>query len=478
MRTFELVTLVFLLVPSLFLLWAKPPLHRLLRVSSVAALISLGIHAGTEGMHWQLLPLYLSALLLFVLFFTKARSRAPVVRITGYASMLLIFCAATFSLILPMFRLPAPSGSYPVGTTILYLVDSSRLEVHLNPPGNKRELMVQAWYPAGPSRAPLAPYRRWVETTKLSSYMAVLKTHSRVDAPVSSTGAPFPVLLFNPAWQNQRTQNTFQIEDLASNGFVVIAIDHTYNSQPIAFPDGRRLDSKNIDGIGDFDHFTLAQEIMRGDAEADYEAADDIYVLDALAQMNQNSQSPFFRRVDVDRTGAFGHSFGGGVSMEASRRDPRIRAAMNMDGWIFGDVARLGLPKPLLLMYGGSDPVKEPDISVGSFDTASGRLAGLNEHDLEDIKATMSKFGGYVLSLQDAHVAHFNFSDRALYSPIRKLAESGPVDPRRAHQIIEAYTLAFFSHVLKGTSEPILEPGARPFPEATLDIWKPAGPAN
>lgn len=474
MRTYEILTLVLLLLPSVFLLWIRPPLHWFLSASLAAGLLSLAIHAVIEGMHWQLLPLYLAALLLFVLFFTKFRSRVLFVRVCGYASVPLILCAATFSYFLPMFRLPAPTGSYQVGTTILYLVDPSRPEIHTNPPGNKRELMVQVWYPAEFSGAPLAPYRRWVEVTMLSSYMAVLKTHSHRDAPVSKGGAPFPVLIFNPAWKNQRTQNTFQTEDLASHGFVVIAIDHPYNSQPIAFPDGRRLDSRNVDEIGDFAHHTLAQELTQGDAEANYEADDDIFVLDAFAQMNQNPQSPFYERVDVNRSGAFGHSFGGGVSMEACRRDPRIRAAINMDGWIFGDVGLLGLDKPLLLIYGGGDPLAEPDFSVGSLDTPAGRLDGMNEHDLQDIKATISKYGGYVLSFRDdAHMTHFNFSDRALYSPVRRLTGAGRADPRRAHQIIEAYTLAFFSRVLKGTTEPILAPGEKPFPDASFKIWRP-----
>jgi predicted dienelactone hydrolase len=357
-------------------------------------------------------------------------------------------------------------------------VDPSRAEIHLNPRGDKRELVVQVWYPAEQSNAPVAPYRRWIETTALSSYMAVLKTHSHLDVSVARSGAPFPVLLFNPAWKNERTKNTFQTEDLASHGFIVIGIDHTYNSQPIAFPDGRRLDSRNVADIGDFDHHTLAEEIARGDEEATYEAGDDIFVLDAFALMNQNPQSIFFKEVDVNRSGAFGHSFGGGVSMEACRRDSRIRAAMNMDGWIFGDVALLGLDKPLLLMYGGADPVTQPDFSVGSLDTPAGRLDGMNEHDLQDIKSTISKFGAYVLSFrEDAQMGHFSFSDRALYSPVRRLTSAGRADPRRAHQIIEAYTLGFFSHILKGTTEPILAPGEKPFSEASLLIWKPSANA-
>jgi hypothetical protein len=108
MCTFEILTLVLLLLPSVFLLWLKPPVHWFLRAFSAAALLGLTIHAVIEGIHWQLLPLYLSGLLLFVVLFTKLRSRVLFVRVCGCASVLLILCADAFSYILPMFRLPAP----------------------------------------------------------------------------------------------------------------------------------------------------------------------------------------------------------------------------------------------------------------------------------------------------------------------------------------------------------------------------------
>ena len=113
------------------------------------------------------------------------------------------------------------------------------METHVAGPSRPREIMVQIWYPAIPDHQPLASYRRRRETTLLSSYMAVLKTHSYKDAAVATNGAPFPVLLFNPAWAGHRTQNTYQVEDLASHGFIVVGVDHTYNSGPVAFPDGR-----------------------------------------------------------------------------------------------------------------------------------------------------------------------------------------------------------------------------------------------
>ena len=130
--------------------------------------------------------------------------------------------------------------------------------------------MVQIWYPATPDHQPLASYRRRRETTLLSSYMAVLKTHSYTDAAVATVGAPFPVLLFNPAWAGHRTQNTYQVEDLASHGFIVVGVDHTYNSGPLAFPDGRVIGPTDTHDIAGFQNTTVAQQYAFGGSRSGY----------------------------------------------------------------------------------------------------------------------------------------------------------------------------------------------------------------
>jgi hypothetical protein len=351
----------------------------------------------------------------------------------------------------------------------MYLVDTSRQELHVRPPRGNREVVIQVWYPAKPSHTPLAAYRRWRETTALSSYMAVLRTHSRLDAPVAASDQPFPILLFNPAWTGNRTQNTFQTEDLASHGFVVVAIDHPYNSQIIAFPDGRRLNAKNVPDIDDFHHSTLEKQIAMADAEADYEAEDDIFVLNAFEDINRDPKSAFYRKLDTRRTGAFGHSFGGAVSLEAARRDPRIRAAVNLDGWVFGTVARVGVGKPSLTMSHDSIAPISSDVKPLSRDDQL--YAQLNSWDDENFQRSIDRSGG--LGLEIRGTKHMNFSDRALYSPLRKLTSAGSINPVRAHQIIEAYTLAFFSELLKGTLEPLLSRQPSPFSEAKFDIYKP-----
>jgi hypothetical protein len=48
-----------------------------------------------------------------------------------------------------------------------------------------------------------------------------------------------PLVVLSPGFTNSRSALTALAEDLASHGYVVAGIDHTYESFATAFPDGR-----------------------------------------------------------------------------------------------------------------------------------------------------------------------------------------------------------------------------------------------
>ncbi len=330
--------------------------------------------------------------------------------------------------------------------------------------------MVQVWYPAANATGPLAPYRRALETTWLSSYDATVATHSHLDAPVLRSAGPRPVLLFNPAWQGQRTQNTFQMEELVSHGFVVIAIDHTHNSEPVAFPDGRVMVSSEIRDIVDFDDVSYEEQRNFGDREVKEQARDDSFVLDEFTRMASDASSDWHGAIDLSRIGALGHSFGGAVSVQAALQDSRILAAMNMDGWIFGDLWHRNLNKPLMVMY--EDPYPPPSIAtkpeLKKADRNTQLGAKLDAEDFSNVQRSLKTCGGYRIVI--AQTLHFNFADRALYSPIRSLTDSGKIAPEQAMRIINAYTLAFFDESLNHTTEPLLHRNP-PYAEVRLEDW-------
>lgn len=464
MRPLEFIGWLIAVVPVLALVGIFP-LSLGVGASVVSGCILLAA-ALWIGAYWQLLPLYAAVLLGCVGLLAFKHDPYWKRLAAGGAVGCLLGLTAVFTCVLPMFHLPEPTGPYAVGTRIVHLVDPVRMETHVFGPPRHREIMVQVWYPAAPAGQHLASYRTRQETTLLSSYMDVLWTHSYQDAPVAS-GAPFPVILFNPAWGGQRTQNTYQTEDLASHGFIVVGIDHPYNSGPVAFPDGHVVPIGTSPGISDFsDTSTLDGQIAIGDKEIHIQAADDILALNYLAAANSDPKSPWFQHVDADNAGAFGHSFGGAVSAQVCFQDSRVKAALNEDGWIFGDVLTHGLNKPYMIM---SDDTPENPEDLHSANYQKRGVAQLNQIDEESIDRTMREFGGYFFPIRGAK--HDNFRDRVLYSPVRRLTGSGTISPRRGHQIVESYTLQFFSHYLLGTPAPLLTENRNPYKEVQFENW-------
>jgi hypothetical protein len=67
-------------------------------------------------------------------------------------------------------------------------------------------------------------------------------------------------------------------------------------------------------------------------------------------------------------------------------------------------------------------------------------------------------------SLTIAGTDHGNFSDLVLFLK----QPEGRTDPRRVHEIINAYTLAFFDQYIRGKPSDLLAAGGSPFTEAKL----------
>ena len=415
----------------------------------VADVCVLAAHLLIEGGHWQMIPAY-AALLVFAATLTAHSKLLHIAGMAGVLALCVTSCA--LSAVLPMFRLPAPTGSYLVGTRILQISDSDKPD---------RQMVVQLWYPASPSHEPFASYRRREETTRQSSYQAVLPTNSRLHAPVAN--GLFPLLLFSPAWGGRRTQNTYLVEDLASHGFVVAAIDHPGNSGPTLYEDGH-VDQPATGEAMDLATLNLDQINAHGASEVERQTADEIAVLNTLGRMSQDPGSPFYRHLDLTRVGAFGHSIGGAVAAAAAIKDDRIKAALDLDGSFFGQMQRDGLRKPFMFIEEDL-PVYADPAKRSSFDLINDAL---NASDLE----AMKKSGAYRIFLHGS--THESFTDRSLFSPLRRLSGVGSIPANREYEIVRAYALAFFDKTLRNADPALLKQVPGPYREATLELIPPA----
>jgi dienelactone hydrolase len=445
---------------SFFVRWARTG-----RAILAGALIAGVAHGILEGAHWQMIPAYAAAAILGLVFLKPGGSHSRLRKIAASAALAFAAASVSFSILLPIFCLPKPTGPYPVGTSILYLKDATRIE-DAAPGGNSaRELAVQLWYPAQPSHNRLARYREPRETDLLSSYQSAVATNSRMDAPVARVGGPFPIVLFNHAWRGRRTNDTFLTEELASRGYVVASIDHTYNARLVAFPDGRVAHGIAANDVDDPEIGT--PESVRADWNKELRkwVADQRFVLDRLEEMNRTAGSRWFGSLNIAAVGAMGHSFGGAAATAVCAADTRVRASLNMDGWFFDAIRARGPRQPLLFMDAYTDRIGETPGPSAKVETT------LDETDFDDVEGSLRRFGGYLLSVKGA--SHEDFTDQPLISPLRALSRRGTIPVRRIQEIVRTYVDAFFDKTLRGGNPEILRAPTSPYAEIRLDAWPP-----
>lgn len=114
---------------------------------------------------------------------------------------------------------------------------------------------------------------------------------------------------------------------------MVAAINHSYDSHYSKMPDGREFNfighkSDGIEGYSEYDREQLTKGLMLW-------SADQIFILDQLTQLKLNSPSIFYASLDTDNVLSLGHSFGGTTTYLSAWCDPRIIAAIDMDGSIW-----------------------------------------------------------------------------------------------------------------------------------------------
>lgn len=458
MRIFDLLTVCAVSVAATLAV-KRGNAHRLRGVLATTAVLLLMAHLVWEGARWQMAPAYLALTLLLSMevesIVQKKQARVAI----GSTVIALAACSLVLSWMLPIFRLPKPTGRFQVGTTTLYFTDTRRDEDAGTDPKAKREVVVQLWYPASPSHRSFAVYQRLAETTLLTSYRSVVPTNSKLNAPIADSAAPFPILIFGGGWRGRRTECTFLTEDLASHGYVVAAVDHPYNAHRVALADGSVIDTTVTWAIGGSADISPQGFIGAWDTEMAKWTADDLFALDQLSAMNEDPQSRWFHRLNTNLAGAFGHSFGGAASIQASSEDSRIRSSLNMDGYVFGAIDKRADGKPMMLIYESESAYPGKDPLSYSLDTL----------DIRNLDTSLQTYGGYRLYVDGAN--HEDFSDQPLMSPLRQITDAGTMPPKRVHEIVRAYVLAFFNKTLLQKDSTLLRDGKSPFHDVTFERW-------
>jgi dienelactone hydrolase len=327
--------------------------------------------------------------------------------------------------------LPTPTGMFGIGKTTYHVIDTTRREKYSTDPAHPhREFTVQLWYPAAvaaqavyadyispASRAHIATMR--AQGRRLPGLIeADVQTHAYLNVPVSSSTQRFPVILFSHGFGVPHYAYTSLFEELASQGYVVATADHTYKAEPSELPQGKvvGLAAEWAERLANMEKFEAA-----ADQELQEWVVDLQFILDEVGRINQNDTHHLLtQRLDLNRVGAFGHSFGGTAVTHFGKIDHRCSAVANIDGCLFSAETLQGFEKPYMLLLAGAHELSEREHN--RFGGKQGFDSFLQRHR-ERIKEfydnlTHSK---YHISLKDAN--HMSFSDIALFSSEKNQAQ-------------------------------------------------------
>ena len=496
MRPLEIVLLVADLVAFVVLLVPFRGRARwLLNLATLPPLAALAQVLG-EGARWQMVPAYGLAVLLFLAGLVKARRPAgrPAARrrarrlVAGLGmglGALVLAVSIALPAMLPMFQFPTPGGPYAIGTVTYHWVDGQRRELFSADPTARRELMAQVWYPAERSassaRASYVPNAEALSSADAPQvhlpgfafdYWSIVPTDAIPDAPVAADRPRYPVLVFESGVEGFRQSNTYQVEALVSRGYVVAGLDQPYASGAVVFPDGRRIAGWTRDRLQPLIEQSItpagSAPVVNGEVLADgivpYLAQDVSLALDRIAALDENASGRLHGRLDLDHVGTFGVSLGAMVAAEACHLDPRLKACLMLDAAMPADVVRDGLTQPSMWITRDAATMR----------LERQRAGGWSETEISETLTTMravfsksaSGDGWYV---QVRGIFHTDFTDAPSWTPLAPwVGISGPIGGQRAHEIVDAYSLAFFERYLEGRPSALLAGRTNMYPEVQL----------
>lgn len=354
-----------------------------------------------------------------------------------------------------VFVFPKPTGNFAVGTTSFYFKDENRKEIHSENENDKRELLIQVWYPAeNENRSSLEKYDSTATKIMLNRDRDIpfekLKILEDVFIHAKKNAAPkndsnYPVILFMPGFGCNANNNTANCEELASQGYVVVGINPTYAASIAKFPDGRIIKHKNINVL-DQKTDDLEQQVWLDDA---------VFILDQLPVLNENSILKGM--LNLEKIGTFGHSYGGSTAAQLCRVDKRCKAGISLDGGLFGKNPTESFNKKFLFILAevwpwnnySDDKLKEMNVTKEQYEN-------LKKKWVEYIPQLCNSLGKDAHKMVIKNAKHNAFSDSALFKEIPELKsfdlDVGSINGFKMIEILNEAIVGFFDKYLKNSN--------------------------
>ncbi len=277
----------------------------------------------------------------------------------------------------------APRGEHAVGVRTLTLTNPGQPNIAGVVDGTMttydRPLTVEVWYPADADPAAILSYSEVMgqspDTTRPIIPFSFTGRATR-EAPPKTSKVPYPLVVISHGYTGSRYLMTYLTENLASKGYVVVAIEHTESTFRNAGPFASTLYFRPVD--------------IR-------------FTLDEMARLSKSDSGSFLAGLtDVNNAGIIGYSMGGyGVLNVAGAgysprfgnffsaqnggtkiidrhligkeaypgADPRVKAVVALAPWgktigVWDEAGLQGLSVPTFFIAGSEDDISGYDTGI------------------------------------------------------------------------------------------------------------------
>lgn len=480
MRFFEIILLTIAsIIPFYQLFSSSNYINKKILLGTIGGV--LGIHLLIEGYRWQMFLTYFIIILTCWFIYKNYKlvnNKFFKKLITPIILLIVLIPAWILPIVLPVFTLPTPTGKYAIGSQYIHL-KTNQDEIITPEINDKRELMIKVWYPAKIDTEKKERYLNNGDRISFAvkhgvpnaifNYLDYVSTNTYSDASVAD--GKFPVLIFSHGSYSKASGYYALLEEIVSHGYIVLNINHTYESTGTLFPNGKikyynkAYDKKtNNQKMADmaWNSFQEYNKASNWDEEhlsientlRNYVAADITHrwsndfslVINALEKWND---STFLSdHMDISKLGVFGHSQGGSAAGQSLIDDKRVKAGVNIDGVQWGIMIDTLMTKPFAII--SSDwPDSHPDF---------------NEHAYHN-GSTTDFYNALILNS-----GHSNFMDIPLMiSHLPALSESGSISPNKATEITSKIVVQFFDNYLMSESNDLLKL-SNEYPELKMEM--------
>lgn len=345
--------------------------------------------------------------------------------------------------------LPQSSGEYSVGYKILEIEDPQRSDIYID--NLQRTIGITIWFPTDDSEASETPYfsdpylitemvkRGYNQQDSLAlQKMSALKLNAGKNSSVFP-GKKFPLLFFSHGLGVSRFNYSTIAQELSSKGNIIITVDHPYGGF-FRTRDGIVRTNRDDNALYSDEGAAILERRMQ-----EWEK-DIVFLLDQIIQPKSKLHDKVYSSIDTAKIAALGHSLGGNVALNVAQNDPRIKAAINLDGGTFS-LTKAPLSIPSLTLRSQPNYSDEEIISRGiSLEEWKEKGMEIDKSFSQALKGSKSSYQIKILG-----AGHMSFSDAPFVLPNMVTRFGGKIIPpvkgfNVIHQSISEFLDAAFQN--------------------------------